>query len=350
MDRLTVYGFGNRGRNVVDQLVEQGLDVAMIFDRTPSSPLYRGIPVCDLGDPEARSCAQGSHCVVALHNSYVDIREVNFTLRSHQATPISLINADRFGLSLRVDNGFWLNKTSPAFKISEDNAAWMREVLADTTSINVFESLRLYRETGDIADCPQPSTADEYTPEDLPRYSDPIHLVDCGAYTGVAYRKFAKHYMIGSYLAFEPDPKNFAELNSFTFGCPEVTLLPLGVWNRTEVLRFQIGQDMGSTIDNKGEAMVQCVAVDDVARTFQASVVKFDVEGAEMQGLLGMRGLISRCRPALCISVYHKPEDLVEIPKLLASWDLGYRFYLRTHEHNAFGTVLYARPEPERRS
>jgi hypothetical protein len=31
---------------------------------------------------------------------------------------------------------------------------------------------------------------------------------------------------------------------------------------------------------------------------------------------------------------------------MLARWNIGYRFHLRTHEHNAFGTVLYARPEP----
>ena len=73
--------------------------------------------------------------------------------------------------------------------------------------------------------------------------------------------------------------------------------------------------------------------------------IKCDVEGAELNGLLGMRRLIERNRPSLCISVYHRPEDMVTIPKLIVSWGLDYKLYLRNHEYNGFGTVLYARPQ-----
>lgn len=344
MFRLTVYGFGSRGHNVIDQLLAQGRSIEMIFDKNPSAPDYRGIPVRSLDAAEARARARGSHCIVALHNSYVDIKEVYASLKAAHAMPISLVNAGSFGFPLQVEQGYWLDKSSPNFEISENDAEWMRNNLADATSVEVFNALKRYRETGDIADCPHPSVFDEYTPKDLPRYPEPVNLIDCGAFTGVAYRRFAREYSVRRYLAFEPDPKNFSRLRSSAFDCHDVTLLPLGVWNRTEVLRFRVGQDMGSNVDDSGEALIQCAAVDDVAQTFDATVVKFDVEGAEVQALLGMRQLITRCRPALCISVYHRPDHLVSVPKMLAAWGLACQFYLRVHEHNAFGTVLYVRP------
>lgn len=345
MNRVTVYGFGSRGRDVVDQILTQGREVSMIFDRAPGQPTYRGVPVCNLDTPEARACAAGSHCVIGLHNSYVDIHEVYLSLKEARARPLSLINATQADLKLAIGQGFWLDPTSPSFHISDEDAGWILETLADERSCEVFNALKRYRETGDIADCPFPSITDEYTPTDLPRYLEPLRLLDCGAYTGVAYRKFAKHYAIQKYMAFEPDPKNFTGLSSHTFPCDEVTLLPLGVWSKTEVLRFSVGKDMGSNIDSAGESLIQCVAVDDVVQTFDTNLIKFDIEGAEMNGLLGMRRLIQKHRPSLCISVYHRPEDLVELPKLIASWDLDYKLHLRNHEHNGFGTVLYAHPQ-----
>ena len=342
--RLTVYGFGNRGRDVVDQLIAQGLDVEMIFDKKPSCGSYRNIEVRTLKDPIAISVAAGSHCIVGLHNSYVDIHDIYYSLVELQATPVSLINADKYGIQLIINQGYWLDKASSKYIITNEDENWMFDHLSDDISLKLFSEIRRYRLTGEISDCPMPSIEDEYLPNDLPNYPEPLNLLDCGAFTGIAYRKFVKKYQIAKYLAFEPDLKNFSELCSFQFNSDFVMLLPLGVWSKTETIRFSAGKEMGSNIDSQGTSIIQCVAVDDVAPTFEPTIIKFDIEGAELNGLVGMRSLIERYRPSLCISVYHRPEDLIAIPKLLATWNLDYKLYLRNHEYNCFGTVLYARP------
>lgn len=344
MKQVTVYGFGNRGRDIVDQLVANGVHVGMIFDKSPSQAQYRSIPVRPLSDPEAQTLAHELPCVIALHNSYVDIRDINQHLLTLGCKTISLTKARSEGLDLQIDMGYWLNPSSPFFLISDEDDAWMRRHLADECSREIFAAQRVYRATGDISQSPVASTHDEYTPDDLPRYEEPLRLIDCGAYTGVAFRKFAKRYAIDKYLAFEPDPKNFSGLCRNGVQCPDTMLLPLGVSDKTEVLRFSVGKDMGSTLDNHGDSVIQCVAVDDMAPSFDANLVKFDVEGAELAALSGMKRLIAKRRPNLCVSVYHRPEDLVAIPRLIQSWGLDYSLYLRTHEHNCFGTVLYARP------
>ena len=67
-----------------------------------------------------------------------------------------------------------------------------------------------------------------------------------------------------------------------------------------------------------------------------------DIEGAEIEAINGARQIISKHKPDLAISVYHKIEHLWEIPLLLNTLDNNYKFYLRSHEHFNQETILYA--------
>ena len=87
--------------------------------------------------------------------------------------------------------------------------------------------------------------------------------------------------------------------------------------------------------------MVQCVAVDDILHGASINLVKLDVEGAEIETLKGMEQLVRTQRPNLLLSAYHTPGHLYEIAELVNSWQLGYRLFLRVHEYNTFGVVLY---------
>ena len=46
--------------------------------------------------------------------------------------------------------------------------------------------------------------------------------------------------------------------------------------------------------------------------------IKMDIEGAERQALEGARETIQRFRPKLAIALEHRPEDLKDIPALIA--------------------------------
>jgi hypothetical protein len=75
-----------------------------------------------------------------------------------------------------------------------------------------------------------------------------------------------------------------------------------------------------------------------------ATDLKLDIEGAELDALRGARELISRSRPRLAVCVYHKPEHLWEIPLFLREMCPWCDFYLRSHGHYGFDTVMYAVP------
>jgi FkbM family methyltransferase len=344
--KLVIYGFGAVGRHVVDALLEAGFSVTLILDKKRAGESYRGIPVTSLDALAGFApVVAGAECLVTLHNHYVDIREVHHQLRQAGFAQVhSLIRFNDLVPGVKAaPNGYWLDGDFDWGAHQHRIDAFLA-LFDDAHSVDLAREIIAYRQSGDITQCPSPSERDEYVPEDLPRYASPLRVIDCGAYTGVALHKIRRAgYDIEALAAFEPDPANFATLASHEFGARESICLPLATWSANVQLRFAADNSMGSVLSDQGDTVVQCVRIDDVLRGFGANLVKLDVEGAETETLKGMEQIIRRDRPNLCISVYHTPTDLFELPLMIASWGLGYRFHLRVHEHNTFGVVVYCR-------
>ena len=341
---LILYGLGSVGQSIADDLLTGGWDIEFILDRGKRGQSYRDIPVLALEDA-VDGRLLGKTIMVSLHNHYVDINRLHGELDSAGVARIlTPINLPQLIANGRTRPGYWLD---PAFSYAEHKAdfARMRSLLADETSRNLFDAILAYRQSGNIADCPSPSLEDEYTPHDLPRFTGPLRIIDCGAFTGVAIHKLLKAgYDIASFIAFEPDPDNFTLLASRSFPVERQICLPLGTWSTTRQLKFSSEGSMASQLSETGTAVVQCVAVDEILGGEQVNLIKMDVEGAEIETLKGMKKIIAEQRPNLLLSVYHTPDHLFTIADLIESWGLGYEFHLRVHEFNTFGTVIYAFP------
>lgn len=343
---LVVYGLGSVGQGIVDDLLAEGVPVDLILDRGKRGESYRGIPVLALDDV-ADGGLMGRTVLIGLHNHYVDIKQIHADLGAAGVTRVlSATNLAELAPNAETRPGYWLDKDFD-YAAHRENFARTRALLVDEASRSLFDAILTYRQSGDIADCPTPSLHDEYTPTDLPRLAEPLRVVDCGAFTGVAIHKFLKAgYAIDSFAAFEPDPDNFAILASRDFGrdfkIARRLCLPLGTWSKSCQLRFSSDGSMASRLSDEGDTVIQCVAIDDVLQGEPVSVVKLDVEGAEIETLNGMRKIIEAQKPALLVSAYHLPEHLYAIIDLIESWNLGYRFHMRVHEFNTFGTVVYA--------
>jgi FkbM family methyltransferase len=330
------------GRSIVDDLLAEGAPVDLILDRGKRGETYRDIPVLALEDTTDGRLV-GRTVMIGLHNHYVDVTQIHADLiAAGAARVLTPVNLPELAPNAQTRPGYWLDKDFD-YTAHQADFARARSLLVDESSRDLFDAIVTYRQSGNIADCPTPSLEDEYTPRDLPRLSEPLRIIDCGAFTGVAIHKFLKAgYAIDSFVAFEPDPDNFAILASHDFKIKRRLCLPLGSWSATCQLRFATEASMASHLSDTGDTVIQCVAVDDVLHGEQVNVVKLDVEGAEIETLKGMRKIIEDQTPALLVSAYHLPEHLYEIINLIDSWNLNYRFHLRTHEFNTFGTVVYA--------
>jgi len=186
---------------------------------------------------------------------------------------------------------------------------------------------------------------DQYFPQDLIHLSDREVFVDGGAYTGDTLLAFIRKTK-GEYercYAFEPAPENLARLNSLAEKqrFRDVWLVGKGLWSRAETLRFAAAEGLaGSAISRAGNTSIAVDSIDNVAP--DATFIKLDVEGAELEALKGAAGTIKRNRPKLAVCLYHKPGDLFEIPLFIKSLVPEYRFFLRQHQPVSCELVLYA--------
>ncbi len=145
--------------------------------------------------------------------------------------------------------------------------------------------------------------------------------------------------------AFEPDPQNFKVCEGVKekHGLSQVELIQKGTWNSTGTLCFSSTNDGASHITENGDIQIEVAAIDDiVAPDEKVTLIKMDVEGAELESLKGAEKIIMRDKPKLAICIYHKPEDMIELPEYIKSIVPEYKLYMRHHSNIAAESVLYA--------
>jgi FkbM family methyltransferase len=339
-DFYVIYSAGETGKQVVDLLLQENQEVIAIFDRNPKASEYHGIEIIKLEDWERPKHLQKIVCINAIHNHYIDPKPVNAELKKIGFG--NVLNMVEFSKAWTFPDKYWLSSSFPyGSRLTQLDR--LLPLLSDNLSKSILADTWEYWSNGSLERCPEPSLHDEYVPVNVPRYSKELRLIDCGASNGSTLTRLTKAgYHIEAALAFEPDPTNFRKLILKTSDF-NIIPLPLGLWSCETQLSFSANADnsLASVLDATGSTLIQCVSLDSVAINFKPNLIKFDIEGSELEVLHGAKNLISKYRPNLCVSIYHRPGDPLDILDLLASWSLGYQFYLRCHEYNTYGLVLY---------
>lgn len=170
-------------------------------------------------------------------------------------------------------------------------------------------------------------------------------FVDGGCYdaaNSVMFVKWAGNIQKKVY-AFEPDENNFKICRAALEQMKDLSyeLIPRGLWSSDGILNFCASANEASQFAENGEEQIPVTSLD-LAVDGKVTFLKMDIEGAEYEALKGAKRLICRYRPKLAISIYHKLEDIWEIPKLILSFCPEYTFYLRHYSLSSEETVLYA--------
>ncbi len=342
-----VYGAGSYGRRILALLKDRDIPCLGIIDRKfrLEGEEIDGTPA--INPAALRDADTAGKCLlIGVHNQAVAPAEIIAFGRAYAFREI-LWNADLpDALGSDADN-YWLTTRQFTMEHFADIRS-AAHLLADNESVSVLAALVRYRITGDPADYPPADITQQYMPDGLLNFPDPICFVDGGAYIGDTFSYLlSRDVAVKKWIAFEPDPKNFIALTAFAATQPAAsTLFPCGLSETFMQVQFAANEGAASHLGKgSGEMTVPCVALDHVMHGLSPDYIKLDIEGAEHSALLGMRKTIAAARPHLAVSAYHRPEDLWVLAQTITELAPYAKLYLRQHALNAFDTVFYAVPQ-----
>lgn len=230
------------------------------------------------------------------------------------------------------------------------NAEKLQQVydsLYDDYSRKVYSNIINFKISGDISYLDSVTTPKAEIYRDIIKPNMSETYVDLGAYNGDTIRElleFTRGRYAGIY-ALEPDKKNYKKLSKFVDGMKYVYPYNAAAWCVDTELPFAAKAGRQSAISASSESMIAARSVDSILGRKAATIIKMDVEGFEREAIWGAAQTIARYAPKLMISLYHRNEDIFELPLLIKMLNPNYKLYIRHQLYiPAWETNLYAAP------
>ncbi len=169
-------------------------------------------------------------------------------------------------------------------------------------------------------------------------------FADLGAYNGDTAAEFmsACNNNFCHLYAFEPNPKNFRKLTKNLPESDKITLFNAAAGRESGTVKISANEGRMSRAGGSGKTVEIPIVPLDEAVPESVTVLKLDVEGGEREAIMGARRHIENGAKILC-SLYHRSEDMFDLPLLIKSINPELKFYIRHQLYiPAWETNLYA--------
>ena len=241
------------------------------------------------------------------------------------------------------------------FDFEKNEILQVYDLLAEEKSKEIYVELLANRLAPQLKRKTYPelcSPLDYFNGEIFP-VTDTECFVDCGAFDGDSIRNFlCTAHDFERIDAFEMEGKNFQRLEQYTASLDKemqgkIVCHHQGVWHERAVLSYgneeKSSGEAYSMFKTSNQNQVTADRLDHILAGEKVTFIKMDIEGAELNALKGACGILKEQHPKLAVCLYHKLEDLWEIPMFVQSVSKNYRMGIRHHYAYGFeGTVLYA--------
>lgn len=171
-------------------------------------------------------------------------------------------------------------------------------------------------------------------------------IIDAGSMDCSTSLAFSRKLKCGysKIYAFEPDPSNYhlCLKNVNRWDLKNINVVCAGLGKKNCVLSFSETNNGSSHVDANGSSKIKVVTLDSIVKDEKVSFIKMDIEGAELDAIIGASATITANKPFCAISVYHKPGDMLVLASALKEMVPDYTFALRHYSLTANETVLYA--------
>jgi len=349
---LVLFGAGGLGRKTLAGLRSLGIEPLAFADNNPSlwGTDVNGVQVLSLQNA-AEKFGQGAAFVITIWKGESpdrmgERRQQLIDLHCQKVIPFSYL----FWKYPEVFLPHYAFDLPHKVYQQADEVRKIFSLWADADSQNEYLAQLRWRMLMDFDSLPSPVSHEIYFPNDLVDILPEEVFVDCGAYDGDTIRNLLRVHgdSFKKIIAFEPDPANFQKLNVFAQS------LPLNIRNRLRLHQLATGLQKGkvhfeatgteASAIGSGEVEVDCISLDEIIINDRTSYIKMDIEGSEVDTLLGAQNLIRKELPVLAVCAYHRQDHIWRIPALISSFSDQYRFFLRPHLLEVWDLVCYAIP------
>jgi FkbM family methyltransferase len=257
-------------------------------------------------------------------------------------------NLDYFSFSrlsgLPLEGFEFLEGGEESIRTNESRFARVRNLLADDESVDTFDRIMEFRKTFDL------NVMSPFTDRQLEQYFEKFFLYppdgvfyDVGSFDGSTSLEFARRS--GVYKAihvFEPSTAN-----------RELLMTRLKNLNHVHVHGMLLGGENRKTrVQESGSASkeslthgqeVEMMTLDSL-NLDPPTLVKVDIEGAELDFLAGAATTIRQYKPVIAIACYHNFDHLWKIPEMVLNFNSDYSVYLRHYTEGITETDLFFVP------
>ncbi len=231
------------------------------------------------------------------------------------------------------------------FEANQLRIDYISSFLADEKSRDTFHKLIHMRQYYETSDIPQYNYFDQYFPRDIICFDENEVFVDGGGFTGdtlLKFRKLCPNYK--KIITFEPDQKNILYMKKKCRNVRDLKIIEAGMSDIDGGGSFrQDATGMYSSFVQENTGLtIPLVKMDSLNECKDATFIKMDIEGFEMNALRGGKEIIKTRKPKLAICIYHSNEDMLRIAEYVHELVPEYKIYMRAHNMGIAENVLYA--------
>ena len=328
---VVMYGMGNGADKILSVCQSHGIDIADFFasDGFVRGHSFHGKTVLSYSAIKEKYGAENIIVLLSFGSSLPDVLELFKRVNQEcemYAPDVPVCGREIFTLDF--------------FNAHKKEILAVRDMLEDEESQQIYDNVILYKLTGKISYLFNAESEKDETFELLGAKNFKV-CADLGAYNGDTLRELLEiSPSLEKAYAMEPDRRNFKKLDAFCSAYEGQTqLIPINAaaWSEDTTLTFgdEGNRNSGIFAPQKTAKAVEIAALspDSVIKDEGIDYIKYDIEGAEREALLGSAKTIARCRPALLVSAYHKSEDIFALPLLVKSIYPDYRLYYRRYPY-----------------
>lgn len=334
---IVMYGMGNGADKIIGVCESYGITISDFFasDGFVRGQIFHGKRVMSFTEIKEKYGTDNIIVLVAFASSLPDVMQKITEVAAECETYIPDVPVRGTNIFCEAFENEHRDKIEKAY-----------ELLSDERSKEVYRGVIEFRRSGKLDILTSTANDRLEVMSELLNFDRYRVAADIGAYNGDTAEELTNicpH--IEKIIALEPDRRNFRKLLAYAENEPRVIAVNAAAWSENTTLTFDDSGNRNAGIDegfSRRHAEVKAVALDSLLNE-RIDYIKYDVEGAEKEAILGSAETIKKYYPDLLISVYHRTEDLHELILQIHSIAPEYKLYLRRYPYiPAWDLNLYA--------